>query len=189
LRFAPNAGASSGPTPCSQGVGCDTRTVLGRLDELKFGADVDSALEAARDRAEPGVERVHPLGFFSAFIGDREPVAHVDAFDEQHAVLGLDLANGLDLIALGIDLDLTRLQRAREGAGQSAAGSSHYVVECRGVRRVLLRTDTVVLGHLGVHAEHDWRLLGGQKRKALRTTKPLNSHARDVRHVAHEAQL
>ena len=76
---------------------------------------------------------MHPLGFLSAFIGYREPVAHVDAFDEQHAVLCLDLANGLDLIAMGIDLDLTRLQRAGEGAGQSAAGSSHYVVEGGGV--------------------------------------------------------
>jgi hypothetical protein len=113
----------------------------------------------------------------------------VDAFDEQHAFLGLDLANGLDLIPLGIDLNLTRLQRAGEGASQSAAGSSHDVVECGRVRRVLLRTDTVVLGHLGVHAEHDRRLFGGQKGKPLRATKPLNSHARDVRHVAHDPQL
>jgi hypothetical protein len=147
LRFAPNAGASSGPTPCSQGVGCDTRTVLGRLDELKFGADVDSALEAARDRAEPGVERVHPLGFFSAFIGDREPVAHVDAFDEQHAVLGLDLANGLDLIALGIDLDLTRLQRAGKRASQSLTGRRDDVVQRRCMRWMLRRLDTVMLGY------------------------------------------
>lgn len=55
---------------------------LGPLDELKLGGDVDCALEAACDRAEPSVERVHPLGFLSAFLGDREPVAHVDAFDE-----------------------------------------------------------------------------------------------------------
>jgi hypothetical protein len=90
---------------------------------------------------------------------------------------------------LGIDLDLTRLQRAGEGASQSAAGCGHYVVECRGVGRVLLGPDAVVLGHVGVHAEHDWRLLGGQKGKPLRAAKPLNPHARDVRDVAHEAEL
>ena len=132
---------------------------------------------------------MHPLSFISAFLRDREPVAHVDAFDEQNAVLCLDLANRLDLIALGIDLDLTRLQRAGEGARQSTASSGHNVVQRRGVGRVLLRPDAVVLGHLGVHAEHDRRLLGGQKGKTLRATKPLNSHARDVIHLAHKAQL
>jgi hypothetical protein len=90
---------------------------------------------------------------------------------------------------LGIDLDLTRLQRAGEGASQSAAGGGHHVVECRGVGWVLLRPDAVVLGHLGVHAEHDWRFLGGQKGKTLRAAKPLNPHARNVRDVAHEAEL
>ena len=159
------------------------------LDELKLGGDVDCALEAASDRAEPSVERVHPLGFFSAFLRNREPVAHVDAFDEQHAVVCLDLANGLDLVALGIDLDLTRLQRAGEGASQSAAGRGHYVVQCGGMGWVLLRSDAVVLGHLGVHAEHDWRLLGRKKGKTLRAAKPLNPHARDVRDIAHEAEL
>ena len=132
---------------------------------------------------------MHPLSLLSSFLGDREPIAHVDAFDEQHAVLCLDLANGLHLVALGIDLDLTRLQRAGEGASQSAAGGGHYVVECRGVRWVLLGPHAVVLGHLGVHTEHDWRFLGGQKGKPLRAAKPLNPHARDVRDVAHEAEL
>lgn len=162
---------------------------LGRLDELKLGGDVDCAPEAARDRAEPSVKRVHPLSFLSAFLRDREPVAHVDPFDDQHAVLRLDLANSLDLITLGIDLDLTRLQRAGEGARQSTASSGHYVVQCRGMGWVLLRPDAVVLGHLGVHAEHDWRLLGRQKGKTVRAAKPLNPHARNVRHVAHAAEL
>ena len=130
-----------------------------------------------------------PLSFLSAFLRNREPVAHVDALDEQHAVLRLDLANGLDLIALGTDLDLTRLQRAGEGASQSAAGSSHNVVQCGGMGWVLLGPDAVVLGHLGVHAEHDWRLLGGQKGKTLRAAKPLNPHARNVRDIAHGAEL
>ena len=130
-----------------------------------------------------------PLSFLSSFFGDREPVAHVDAFDDQHAVLCLDLANGLHLVALGIDLDLTRLQRAGERASQSAAGCGHYVVQRGGVWWVLLGPDAVVLGHLGVHAEHDRRLLGGQKGKPLRATKPLNPHARNVRDGAHDAEL
>ena len=132
---------------------------------------------------------MHPLSFLAAFLGDRKPVAHVDAFDDQHAVLSLDLPNGLHLVALGIDLDLTRLQRAGEGASQSAAGCGHYVVQCGGVGWVLLGPDAVVLGHLRVHAEHDRRLLGGQKGKPLRATKTLNPHARNVRDAAHDAEL
>ncbi len=119
-----------------------------RSDQVEFSADLDRALEATGDRAEAGVEGMHPLGLLPALFGDREPVAHVDALDDQHAVLGLDLADGLNVVAVRIDFDLTRLQRAGEGAGQSAPGRRDHVVERRGVRRVLLGPDAIVLGDL-----------------------------------------
>jgi hypothetical protein len=48
-----------------------------------------------------------------------------DPLDNQDALLVLDVSERLDLVALRIDLDLTRLQRAGERAGQSPAGRGY----------------------------------------------------------------
>jgi hypothetical protein len=101
------------------------------------------------------VERVHAFGLFSARVRDREAITHTDALDHEHVILGLDLADGLDLVALRIDLDLTRLQRAGERAGQSPASRGHDVVERGRVRRIAIGIHAVVLSDLGMHAEHD----------------------------------
>ncbi len=128
---------------------------------------------------------MHPLGLFPSLFGDREPVAHVDALDDQDVVLGLDLADRLHVVAVGIDFDLTRLQRAGEGAGQSAPGSGDHVVERCGVWRILLGANAIVLGDLRVHTEHDRSLLSGQVREPLRTAESLDPHPRDVGNLAH----
>jgi hypothetical protein len=100
------------------------------------------------------------LGLVSLLRSDGESVAHVDAFDQQHPVLGLDLAYGLDFVPLRINLDLTRLQRAGEGAGQSPPGCRHHVVECGRVGWVVLGAHAIVLGDLGVNAESHRLTLG-----------------------------
>jgi hypothetical protein len=141
-----------------------TLRFAGRSNELEHGADLDSALEAARDRTEPGVERMHPLYVLAPVRRHGDPIMDPDALDNQHAILGLDLADRLDLVALRIDLDLTRLQRAGERARQSPSGGSHHVIECRGVRWILVRTHPVVLSHLGMHAEYDRLRLGREVR-------------------------
>ena len=76
------------------------------------------------------------VGFFAALVGDRELVAHVDALDHEHVILGLDPRRPHRLVALRIDFDLTRLQRAGERAGQSAGGGGDYVIQRRRLRRV-----------------------------------------------------
>ena len=103
---------------------------------------------------------MHPLDLASPFRGHPQSIAHVDAFDDQHPVLGLDLPYRLHFVALGIDLDLTRLQRAGKGAGQSPPSGRHHVVEGGGVRRVILGAHAIVLGHLGVNAKHHRLTLG-----------------------------
>jgi hypothetical protein len=69
----------------------------------------------------------------------RESVMDGNALDYQHAVLRLDLADRLNLEPLTLNLDLTRLQRAGESAGQSAAGRGDDVIKRGGVRRELVR--------------------------------------------------
>jgi hypothetical protein len=130
------------------------------------------------------VEAVHALDLVAAILRHAEAIAHDDAPDHEHLVLELDLTDRLDLIALRIDFDLTRFQRAGEGAGQSPAGRGYDVVERGGVRRVLLGGDAVVRGDLGVHAERDRLGLGGKVREPLRSAETLDPDSRDVRRHA-----
>jgi hypothetical protein len=123
------------------------------------------------------VEAVHALDIGAAVVGHAQAVPHVDALDHQDAVLLLDLADRLDVVLLRIDFDLTRFQRAGEGAGQSAAGGGDNVVECGGMRRILLGLDAVVLGHLGVDAERDGLRLGRKVREPLWAAEALDPHA------------
>jgi hypothetical protein len=87
-----------------------------------------------------------------------------DSLDNQHVILGLDLADRPDLVALRIDLNLARLQRAGERARQSPSGGSHHIVEGGGVRRILIGSHPVVRRHFGVHAKCNWLRLGREVR-------------------------
>jgi hypothetical protein len=82
-----------------------------------------------------------------------EVIGDVDAADDQDIVLELDLARDLGGEAAVAGVDLARLQRASEGAGQSAAGGGHHVVESGRVGLDDLGVDLVVGGHRAVHAE------------------------------------
>jgi hypothetical protein len=155
------------------------------LDELELGADVDRPREASRHRAGAGMNVVDPFGVVPSLCGHPKPVVDPDPLYHQNAVLGLDLPGRFDLVALRIDLDLTRLQRARKRAGQSATGRRDDVVKRRRVRRVLRRVDAVVLGHLGVNPECDRILLGRKVRQALRPAQPLDPDPRDVGDLSH----
>jgi hypothetical protein len=154
-------------------------------DELEFRVDVDGSLQAPRDRAEAGVEAVDALDFVSTLSGDAEPVANRDPLDHQYAVLCLDFAERLDVVLIGINIDLTRLQRAGKGAGQSACGGSDNVVQRRRVGRVLIGAYAVVLGDFGMHAEHHGLRLGWEVGEPLRPAEPLDLHARYVRDTSH----
>lgn len=132
---------------------------------------------------------MHSFGLFASLVGDREPVADVDAFDYEHVILGLDLAGRLDVVAVRIDFDLARLQRAGEGAGQSAAGGGDYVVEGGRVRRIAVGIDVVVLGNLRVNSKSDRLGLSGKVREPLRAAEPLDPHPGDVADFAHRGEL
>jgi hypothetical protein len=161
-----------------------------RLLHLQLGPDLDSALKAARDGAESSVQAVDTLGLGSLLPGDREPVADGDPLDHEHLVVDVDVADGLDLVALRIDVDVTRFQRAGKGARQSAASGGHDVIERRRVGREVLLTNAVVVGDLRVHAELDGLGLGGEVCEPPRTSYALDAHARDVgRLTAHAVSV
>lgn len=149
-------------------------------DELELGAHLDGALEASGDRAEPGVEAVHALNLIAAVVRNGEPIVNGDALDDEHLFLEHHLADRLDLVALRIDIDVARFQRAGEGAGQSAASGRHDVVQRCCVRGVLVGADAVVLSDLGMNAKRHRLMFGRQVREPLRATQPLDPHSRHV---------
>ncbi len=159
-------------------------------DQLKLGLDVDGAPDAAGDRAEAGVEVVHAFDLLAAVLRDGEPIADRDAPDHQDLLVKHNLADRLDLKALRIDLDVTRFQRAGEGAGQSAAGGGYDVVKRGRVRRILLGRDAVVLGDLRVHPKHHRLLLCREVREPLRPAEPLDPYPRNIRRCfSHQPSL
>jgi hypothetical protein len=110
------------------------------------------------------VEVVHARHLVAVRGGNAEPVTNRYPFDHQDAVLRLDLADRIDVVLIWIDFDLTRLQRAGKGAGQSAPGRGDHVVERRGMSRILAGADTVMLGDFRVHTERHGLLLGWEVR-------------------------
>jgi hypothetical protein len=58
----------------------------------------------------------------------------MNAADHQNILVQFDFPDGLGFQPFLGSVDLTRLQRASEGSGQSTGGCGHYVVQRRGVR-------------------------------------------------------
>ena len=93
---------------------------------------------------------------------EAQHVLHVDPLDHEHLVLGLDLAGRLaDQPALARG-DSTRLQRAPEGARQSAGGGGDDVVQRRSMLGLSAGRHAVVLRDLVVDAEEDGLGLTGE---------------------------
>jgi hypothetical protein len=147
--------------------------------------DLDAAVEAAGHGAGARVPALHALGVRATVLRDGKPVVDGDALEDQDAVAVEHLTGRLDLETLGIDFDLTRFQRAGERAGQSPAGRRDHIVQRGRARREAVRWHAVVLGHLGVDAERDRLVLGGEIGKALGSAEALDADAGDVGRLGH----
>ena len=110
------------------------------------------------------------LGLVRLHVTQREP--DVDPAQHQDALLGLYLTPGQRREGPFVGLDPARLQRATQGAEQSAAGSGHHVVEGCGVRVRDLALDPVVPGDRAMGAEAYGPGLGGQVGQAQRAAFP-----------------
>ncbi len=131
--------------------------------QLETGADVDRGADRAVDGAVEHVRVEGALDLVARRVGgDAEPVRDMDPLDHENVVLELDLADRLACQPALARIDTTRLQRAPEGAGQSAARGGDDVVECRGVLGLAAPLDAVVVSHLVMHAEEDRFRLGGE---------------------------
>jgi hypothetical protein len=103
-----------------------------------------------------------------------------DPLDHEHFALDFDLSDRLGVEVL--ERHLTRCQRARKGAEQSATRCGDHVVERGVVGFYVFRGDAVVICDLAVDAEHYRIILNGQIRVADLTLHRLHLDLRDVLH-------
>jgi hypothetical protein len=96
------------------------------------------------------------------FFWGYEAHGDVDASDNEHSIFKFDFPSDVSGEFVVACIDLTRFQRASEGAHHSTGGSGDYVVDGGGVRFFnLVGRDFVVLGDCAVNAEdHRLRLAG-----------------------------
>jgi len=110
----------------------------------------------------------------------RQPVSDSNALDDEHAVLDLHIAFGLGGEVALASVDLARLQRATQRAGESTRRRRDHVIEGRRVRLEGAGPGPIVGSHLVVHAEGNRLGLSREVRVSQRTLDALNPNARDV---------
>lgn len=138
--------------------------------------------DSAVHRAALGID---PMGAFHRLplLGAKlQMVRDVDAAHDQHAVVFLNLTDRRGGQQIFTGRYLSRLQRAPEGAGQSAGRRGDEIVEGGGVRRVNVRIDAIVLGHLRVDAEEHRGFLNWEIRPAQWAFHPLDAHLGAIDH-------
>ena len=123
------------------------------IDHAQFGGDVDTALETARHGTELGVEPVYPFSRLPLIGSHFQSVGGVNSLDDQYIAVLFDLSFHVGCQAAVARRYLARLQRAPEGAGQSAACGCIDIVERGGMRLVDVGVHAVMFGHLGMDAE------------------------------------
>ena len=81
--------------------------------------------------------------------------------DDQHVILEFHFTRGFGNQPPPRGIDLTRLQRASKGSGQSTSCGCNYVIQRSGMRLRNRWRNLVVLGDCAMHAEDDRLRLSG----------------------------
>ena len=110
----------------------------------------------------------------------------MNAPDDQYTVFHFDFAHCIRGQAIVRSRDLTRLQRASKGAGQSTGRRRDDVVQCGRVRLQRPVRHLVVLGHGAVHSENHRLALGRQIRPSDWPLHALDSNLGTIHNVGHE---
>lgn len=102
------------------------------------------------------METMRPLGC-GLLTGLRpKAVGHMDAFDDQNTAVLFYLSHRVRYQPPLTSRNPARLQRAAQGAGQSAGSGRYQVVNGGGMRFVDCLIHTIVLRDLGVQSEEHW---------------------------------
>jgi len=122
------------------------------------------------------VDVVNALGRLTLFRIQLEVVAYVYTSDHQYVLFQLYFASCFRDQPAVSGRNVTRLQRAAKGAGQSAGGRGHDVIEGGCVRIVDVGIDAVMLGDFGVDAEEGGGFFGREIGAAERAFDAFDAH-------------
>jgi hypothetical protein len=123
--------------------------------ERQFRGDLDGRFQRPVDGAEIRKGAVHPLGGL-AVLGSRLQAQHnVNAPDDQYSILCLNFARRIGRQPSSRCIDLTRLQRAPEGPGESTRRCRDTVVQRGRMGFNYIRRRLVALRHCAMHPEQN----------------------------------
>jgi hypothetical protein len=126
-------------------------------------------VQRAIERAVHGVDSVNAFDGGALFFRRDESHRDVNAPDDQDSFLQFDFASNLRRELIVARIDLTRFQRASEGAHHSTGGSGDDVVDGRGMWLLnFVGRDFVVLGDCAVDAEDHRLRFAGKMRDSQR---------------------
>ena len=125
-------------------------------------------------------------GFAIALVGLQFHV-DMDAADYQHAVFEFDLPYCFGRKSPEGCVNVTRLQRASQGAGQSTRGRGDNVIQCRRVRLEYFRWNLIVLGDRPVNAKGNGLAFRRKPSAADRTLNPFQPDMRAIDDLRHGA--
>ena len=106
--------------------------------------------------------------------GAGDPIHDVDPLQHQHAAVCFDLATHLRHQLAVARIDVTRLQRASEGAQQSTASRCDHVIDGRSMRLRDVGRNAVMFGDRSMHAEAYGLCLGWHIRQSQGPTNTLD---------------
>ena len=89
---------------------------------------------------------MHAFGGLPVLFARFQPQLDMDAPDYQNTIFFFDFADGLAHQPVYGSGDLTRLQRASKGSGESTRGRRHDVIESGRMSREGVRRHFIVLG-------------------------------------------
>jgi len=133
----------------------------------------------------PGVNAMHPLDSFSRFGWSIDVIDDVNTANHKHIIFRLDLTSNFSRQMFIAGVDLTRFQRAPEGADQSTTCCGNYVIKRCRMWFGHFRTDAVMLRNSAMHTEFDRLSFGWQECQAQRPMLALDSYVRDISDVRH----
>jgi len=135
----------------------------------------------------PGMNAMHALDGFSCFCRSIDVIDDVNATNHKHIIFRLDLTSHVSRQMFIAGVDLTRFQRATEGADQSTTGGGNYVIKRCRMWFGHFRTDAVMFRDSAMHSEFDGFSFGWQVCHAQRPNLALDSYVRDISDVRHIA--
>ena len=162
---------------------------MSRGFEDQLRGDGDRVAQRAVHRTSIGEKAVYAFGRLPLPFLRLEPQLDMDATDHQNAVFFFDFAYGFADQPVYRRGDLTRLQRASKGSGESTGGGGDDVIERGGVRRKGFGRHFVVLGDGAVNAKDHRRRFRGQVCASHRASFALDADFRAIDNVSHSATI